>query len=195
MFTKDVTRDPVLLGSLHYYLPTPHSNHPCTEVDERGSLHSIKQELRSIWLVIGWIRYLGRDFCFKMQTPVVAFWYFLQMPCSICFVILRRYTLTKHSRSAPCNFSPSMDSSMASSFLWFMPYCHPRPERITTGCLLTSKKSYRIETCRESTECDGWFRACSNPISQDAVLLPFLTVSMEEGPGSWENIQLTPINK
>ena len=45
-------------------------------------------------------------------------------------------------------FSPSMDLSMASSFLWFMPYYHPRPERITTGCLLTSRKSYRIEACR-----------------------------------------------
>ena len=29
-------------------IPTPHSNHPCREVDERDSLHSLKQELRSI---------------------------------------------------------------------------------------------------------------------------------------------------
>ena len=59
--------------------------------------------------------------------------------------------LTEHSRSAPacsCNFSPSMDLSMASSFLWFMPCYHPRPEQITTGCLHTSRKSYRIEACR-----------------------------------------------
>ena len=41
--------------------------HLCTEVDEGGSFHSLKQELRLIWLVIGWIRYLGRDFLLQNE--------------------------------------------------------------------------------------------------------------------------------
>ena len=48
----------------------------------------------------------------------------------------------------PSMITPSMDLSMASSFLWFMPCYHPRPEQITTGCLHTPRKSYRIEACR-----------------------------------------------
>ena len=38
--------------------------------------------------------------------------------------------------------SPSIDLSMASSFLWFMPCYHPRPEQITTGCVHTSRKNH-----------------------------------------------------
>ena len=79
----------------------------------------------------------------------------VQMPYSICFVILRQYMLMEHSRSAPAcsrNFSPSMDFSMTGGFLWYMPCYHPRPEQITTGCLHTSRKSYRIDGLQMSPQ-------------------------------------------
>ena len=41
------------------YLPTPHSNHLCTEVDERGSLHSLKRA--EIDLTGDWVNTLSGE--------------------------------------------------------------------------------------------------------------------------------------
>ena len=57
---------------------------------------------------------------------------------------------------------------MASSFFWFMPCYYPRPEWVTTGCLHTSKKSYRIKSCRRVHRA-WWLILSSNPIFRDAV--------------------------
>ena len=44
---------------LQLYLPTPHSNHPCTEVDKRGSLHSLTRA--EIDLTDDWVNTLSGE--------------------------------------------------------------------------------------------------------------------------------------
>ena len=133
-------------------LPTYSSFKSSMYRSRRKRLHPLPKTRAEIDLTGDWVntlsgeRFLLGNECFSNRILI-----FSKDAMFHLLMFLIRYMLTEHSRSALaclCNFSPSMDLSMASSFLWLMPCYHPRPKQITTGYLHTSRKSYRIETCR-----------------------------------------------